>query len=184
VPPSDVDHLARHLLSISAQAPVGCQQLRQIRAACVADEAGRGSPPAMLESTCRGTDVGGWPRGGVMMTVKQTIPILAAVVLTFGTMAVSARQAQPPAQQPPAQQAPQPKMAQGELVRVDNAAMILSVKTSSAEMQFHYTAETKVSGSDIAGLGTLAGSQVSVQYTSHGEDNIATQITVQAKKSE
>lgn len=118
-----------------------------------------------------------------MMTVKQTLPILTAVALTFGTMALSAQQAQqPPAQQPPAQQAPQPQTAAGELVRVDSDAKILVVRTSAAQMQFKYTADTKVSGAeDIAGLGTMTGSQVTVQFNRQGQDNIATQIAVQPR---
>jgi hypothetical protein len=112
----------------------------------------------------------------MMSTVKRSLPAFVLVAVFIGAIAVFAQQS------PPAQQAPQ--TAQGELQRVDNQARILVVRTASAQMQFHYTSDTKVTGAEegVAGLATMAGSQVTVQYIKEGQENIAQQIAVQPKK--
>src|SRR5437763_31900 len=98
-------------------------------------------------------------------TAQRTFVMFAAIVLTLGTSAILAQQTQPRAQ---------PKTAQGELLRVDDAARLLVIRTEAPprEMQFHYTAQTKVTGADrgIEGLATMAGAQVIVQYTQQDKD--------------
>jgi hypothetical protein len=74
--------------------------------------------------------------------------------------------------------------ARGELVDVDAKASILTVKTATGDMRFRYDDLTKVTGAQkgVAGLATMAGSEVTVQYRKDGQNNIATSIEVQAKK--
>ena len=62
---------------------------------------------------------------------------------------------------------------------VDAKASTLSVKTASSEMTFKYDDTTKISGGKgAAGLATMTGSQVTVQYKKDGAANIATSIDV------
>ena len=72
--------------------------------------------------------------------------------------------------------------AQGELLKVDPTAKTLTVKTAAADMEFHYNDQTKITGSQrgAAGLATMTGSQVTVQYKKDGADNMATSIEVRA----
>jgi hypothetical protein len=52
-------------------------------------------------------------------------------------------------------------------------------------MQFSYTDATRITGADkgVAGLATMTGSSLTIHYTKKGQDNVATEIEVQAKKS-
>jgi hypothetical protein len=62
---------------------------------------------------------------------------------------------------------------------------MLSIRTAQgADMQFRYTEETKVIGADkgVAGLATMAGTQVRVSHTKQGADNVASQIEVLPKE--
>jgi hypothetical protein len=80
--------------------------------------------------------------------------------------------------------APAPTPVVGELVRVTPDAMTISVKTANGvEVVFHYTDKTVVSGSDtdVPGLATRNGNQVTITYTAEGSDNIATKIEVREK---
>ena len=107
--------------------------------------------------------------------------IAAVALLAMPTRAQQAAPGQPPAAQRPAAAA----TTAGELLRVDTTAKAFSIRTAQgAQMQFKYTDDTKVVGADrgVAGLATMAGSQVTVHHTKQGEDNIATQIEVMAKK--
>jgi hypothetical protein len=62
---------------------------------------------------------------------------------------------------------------------VDVKAETITVKTSTGEMEFDYDTATKITGSKgAAGLGTMTGSQVTVQYRRDGRDMIATSIDV------
>jgi hypothetical protein len=92
----------------------------------------------------------------------------------------------PVAQQAPAQPAPaQPATAQGELLEVDTKASTFAIKTAAAEMKFRYDDQTKVSGAQkgVAGLATMTGSQVTVQYKKEGANNVATSIEVRGSKA-
>jgi hypothetical protein len=99
---------------------------------------------------------------------------------------------QPPAQQPPAQQQPsqakpQAQIARGELSSIDPTAKMLTIKPADgAEQKFQYSDETKVTGArgGVAGLATMNGKQVVVHFTSQGANRVATEIEVQADKSD
>jgi hypothetical protein len=86
-------------------------------------------------------------------------------------------QAEPPAQA-------QTQTAQGELLDVDGKANTLTIKTQSNEMTFRYNDATKVTGAQkgVAGLATMTGSQVTVQFRKEGPLNIATMIDVRERK--
>jgi hypothetical protein len=104
----------------------------------------------------------------------------AAAALILGATPLMAQQA-PSAQA----QAPAARTAQGQLMRVDTEARTLSIQSAQGSpMVFHYTADTKVVGADrgVAGLATMTGSPVTVQYVQQDKDNIATQIEIQEKK--
>jgi len=106
-----------------------------------------------------------------MLTARRMFIALAAVALIAGAMPAFAQQ--------------DASTAQGQLVRVDTRANTIEIKTASGtEMQFKYTDQTRVSGASegVSGLATMAGAEVTVQYTKQGTDNIATAIAVSPKK--
>ena len=96
---------------------------------------------------------------------------------------------QSPAPAPRAEQAPAPapkgEVAMGELVRVDTTAKTISVRPEKGDaMVFTYNDATKVTGAgDVAGLATMAGSNVTVHFAKQGQTNLASQIEVQKKAS-
>jgi hypothetical protein len=116
---------------------------------------------------------------------------LAFAVNAYAQAASPAPQGQAPAAQAPAapaQQAPGQAAvatAQGELLEVDAKANTFSIKTAAAEMKFRYDDSTKVSGAQkgVAGLATMTGSQVTVQYKKEGANNIATSIEVRGSQA-
>jgi hypothetical protein len=124
--------------------------------------------------------------------VLVALGVLAIVFMASGQTYAQAQQApaQPGAQapaQPPADKAPpaqaQASTAQGELSEVDAKTNTLTVKTAAADMKFTYNDQTKVAGGKgVAGLATMTGSQVTVQYRKEGASNIATNIEVREKK--
>ena len=94
--------------------------------------------------------------------------------------------AQPPAQQP-SQAKPQAQIARGELSSIDATARMLTIKpTDGAEQKFQYNDQTKVTGAQggVAGLATMSGKQVVVHFTSQGANRVATEIEIQADKSD
>ncbi len=82
----------------------------------------------------------------------------------------------------PQEQAPTGMTARGELLKVDATARTLRIKTAAAEMEFNYNDRTRITGAQRgeAGLATMAGSQVTVQYQKDGAENVATSIDVRA----
>jgi hypothetical protein len=115
--------------------------------------------------------------------------VLGTAVQTFAQSSENPPQAQqqprPDAQQPrPDAPAQNVATAQGELTDVNAKASTLTVKTAASEMTFRYDDQTKVTGAQkvVAGLATMTGSQVTVQYRKDGQTNIATSIDVQARK--
>ena len=122
--------------------------------------------------------------------MHKTFRTLAALVvagLIAGVLpALAQDQAAPkaPPQAPPPAQAQAQAVAQGELVRVDAKASTLIIKAADgAQMQFRYTEQTKVTGSDesVAGLATMTGAQLAIRYTQQQQDKVATEIAVQKK---
>jgi len=82
----------------------------------------------------------------------------------------------------PAQAAQTTSTAHGELVSVDAKTSTVAIKTSVRNMDFRYDNQTKITGSQsgAAGLATMTGSQVTVQYRKEGSTNFATSIDVRA----
>lgn len=114
-----------------------------------------------------------------MLATKRVLVACAAVTFLLGAAQLRAQQ---PNQQPSPQQ---PMVAHGQLVHVDADAQTLTVKASGGDtMVFHYTASTRVTGAQerVEGLATMAGANVTVQYTGERNNLIATAIEVQAKK--
>ena len=95
--------------------------------------------------------------------------------------------ATPPADQ--AQATSDNKMAskkiEGELLSVDDATKMLSIRTKDgSEVKVAYNEQTKISGAtdQAAGLATAAGSKVKVETSGEGASAVATKISVEAKK--
>ena len=105
------------------------------------------------------------------------IALVVGALLAFSTLASHAGQA--PAASP-AQAAQTNSTAQGELVSVDAKTSTVAIKTSVGNMEFRYDNQTKITGSQsgAAGLATMTGSQVTVQYRKEGSTNFATSIDV------
>ena len=93
---------------------------------------------------------------------------------------------------PPADQAQAPsdhkmtsKKIEGELLSVDDATKMLSIRTKDgSEVKVAYNEQTKISGAtdQAAGLATAAGSKVKVETSGEGASAVATKISVEAKK--
>lgn len=119
--------------------------------------------------------------------MHKTIGTLAALVVAGLITGVlpALGQAQAPPQAPPPAQSQAQAVAQGELVRVDAKASTLIIKAADgAQMQFRYTEQTKVTGSDesVAGLATMTGAHLTIRYTQQQQDKVATEIAVQKSK--
>jgi Cu/Ag efflux protein CusF len=133
------------------------------------------------------------------MRVLIGLAALLLVVVAIPTLAQEpgGRPQQPPttaapapatAAQPRAQE-PTTLTAKGELVKVDDATKLITIKADAkaepnTPTQFTYTDATKVTGAEkaIAGLATMTGESVTVHYMKKDQANVATQIDVQAKK--
>jgi hypothetical protein len=79
----------------------------------------------------------------------------------------------------------EPASITGELTKVNPQAMTFSVKSASgAEMLFKYDDKTIVTGSEtnVAGLATSSGSEVTVSYRNDSAGNMASKIEVHAKR--
>jgi len=79
----------------------------------------------------------------------------------------------------------EPASITGELTNVNPQAMTFSVKSASgAEMLFRYDDRTIVAGAEtnVAGLATSSGSEVTVSYRNDSAGNMASKIEVHAKQ--
>ena len=89
----------------------------------------------------------------------------------------------PGAQAPPAApaQAQKPESAKGELKSVDAQKMTLTLANGQT---FQYSSSTKVTGAQggVAGLASMSGREVTIDFETKGADRIATMITVEADK--
>lgn len=83
----------------------------------------------------------------------------------------------------PSQAAPALSTAQGELADVDAKERTLSIRTATGAMNFRYDENTKVTGAQkgVAGLATMAGTPVAIQYRKDGAVNHAVTIEVRAQ---
>jgi hypothetical protein len=105
-----------------------------------------------------------------MRTTKRALLVLTAVVLMVGVMPALAQE---------------PSIAQGQLLKVDANAKTVAIRTAEGtQMQFSYTDDTKVTGEgeSVAGLATMAGTDVTVHFIKKQQDNVATQIEVRKKQ--
>ena len=78
-------------------------------------------------------------------------------------------------------QAQKPESAKGELKSVDAQKMTLTLANGQT---FQYSSATKVTGAQggVAGLATMSGREVTIDFETKGADRIATMITVEADK--
>jgi hypothetical protein len=134
-----------------------------------------------------------------MQTLKRTFVALSAVALLSVPMIASAQdppsaprtpqaspQTPPSSPQTPAmpqeRSAAKSQTAKGELVSVDEATKMISIKDDTgAELKFAYNDKTDVGGGvkDVAGLATKSGTKVTVTYKEEGGQKTATKIDVQ-----
>lgn len=136
-----------------------------------------------------------------MQTLKRTFVALSAVALLSVPMIAAAQD--PPAspqtpqatpQTPPAspstpampqestRSAAKTQTAKGELVSVDDATKMITIKDDTgAELKFAYNDKTDVAGAKdgVAGLATKSGTKVTVKYTDEAGSKTATKIEVQ-----
>lgn len=124
-------------------------------------------------------------------TTRGIVAILGAFAfMSFVSLqAVSAQAPAPsaPAAQAPASPAPaqagaqKTESARGELKSVDTAKMTLTLVNGQT---FQYNSSTKVTGAQggVAGLATMSGRELTIDYETKGADRIATLITVAADK--
>ncbi len=117
-----------------------------------------------------------------LKTRTLSITPLACALLACMPLALEAEQTSSIAALP-AQAAPALSTAQGELTDVDAKERTLSIKTATGAMDFRYDDNTKVTGAQkgVAGLATMAGTQVSIQYRKDGAVNHAVTIEVRAQ---
>lgn len=115
-----------------------------------------------------------------MRTTRRTTIVfsaLAVLALLVGfTPALANTQAQPKEQT---------HQIQGDLVKVDTDAKMVTVKTASGEEEFQYSESTEISGAKgAAGLATMKESRVTVHYTENAQSKtkLATRIVVEPKK--
>lgn len=119
------------------------------------------------------------------MHVTTRLFSAGALALAFTTfVAVGPALAQAGEQAPPSSREQAQDTVQGELLKVDTTARTLTVKTSSEEMEFTFNDQTKISGAQrgVAGLATMTGSQVVVEYEKEGARNVARTIEIRDTK--
>ena len=125
------------------------------------------------------------------MSLHRSSLMGAALALTTALTASTAL-AQTPASPPAPRaetQASQPEMAmviEGQLQSVNAATKTIVVKTAAGKDEtVLYDDTTKVTGgqSGVAGLANSKGTDVTVKYSGHGEERVATEITIRQKKS-
>jgi hypothetical protein len=127
----------------------------------------------------------------VTTTTRGIVAMLGAFAfISFVSLQAVSAQAPAPAPAPSAQ-APAPAPAQagaqkseqakGELKSVDSAKMTLTLANGQT---FQYNSSTKVTGAQggVAGLASMSGREVTIDYETKGADRIATAITVVAEK--
>jgi hypothetical protein len=89
--------------------------------------------------------------------------------------------AQAAGSQAPAGQAQKSETAKGELKSVDTDKMTLTLANGET---FMFNSSTKVTGAQggVAGLASMSGREVTINYSTKGADRVATAITVGAEK--
>ena len=121
------------------------------------------------------------------ITTRGTVAMLGSFVFAVA-FSLSAYAQAPPSQAPAAQappagasQAQKPESAKGELKSVGAQKMTLTLANGQT---FQYTSSTKVTGAQggAAGLASMSGREVTIDYETKGADRIALMITVTAEK--
>jgi hypothetical protein len=116
----------------------------------------------------------------VIGAVSVMMPLQAQQIPAASHASQAAQAPQNPDKSPPANDTEAESMvATGELLRVDTSAKMFEVRTGPDSVKvFQYTDDTEVKGADRAprGLATMAGSNITVRYTHHGETDVATEI--------
>jgi hypothetical protein len=126
------------------------------------------------------------------MTTRGIVAMIGAFAFVsfVSLQAVSAQAPAPPA---PGDKAPAPapgpaqagaqkaETAKGELKSVDAAKMTLTLANGQT---FQYNSSTKVTGAQggVAGLASMSGREVAIDFETKGADRIATAITVVPEK--
>lgn len=127
------------------------------------------------------------------MTTSSVLALLGLVAfvsfVSLSPVAAQAPSPAPAAQAPApapgsAAQAPKAETAKGELKSVDATAKTLTISADGKDQKFTYTEQTKVTGAQggVAGLASMSGRQVMIQFTPQGANNVATSIEVAAQK--
>ena len=109
-------------------------------------------------------------------TLHGLVAALALVAFVSGVAHPSSVAAQESAQA----QAQKADSAKGELRSVDSAKRTLTISAGDKDQVFQYNEQTKVTGAQggVAGLATMSGRQVTVQFMTKGAERIATAIEV------
>jgi Cu/Ag efflux protein CusF len=122
-------------------------------------------------------------------TARGTFEVLSLLALvcflSLGPAVAAAGQAAPGGPPAAQAQAQKPEKASGELRSVDTAKKTLTISAGGGAQQvFQYTDDTKVTGASggVAGLATMSGRQVTIEFTMKGADRVATSIEVAAAK--
>ena len=117
------------------------------------------------------------------VTMLGSLAFVAALSLSAFAQAPASQApaAQAAASPAPAAQAQKSETAKGELKSVDTDKMTLTLASGET---FQFTSSTKVSGAQggVAGLASMSGREVTINYSAKGGDRVATAITVGAEK--
>ena len=108
-----------------------------------------------------------------MQTFQRALTLLAAVLLVAGAVPSLA------------QEPDQPRIARGELQKVDISTRTIVIRADEGQqMLFSYTDDTKVTGADsgVVGLAAMTGTYLTVQFVVKNDMKVATHIDV-IKKS-
>jgi hypothetical protein len=118
-----------------------------------------------------------------IVTMLGSLVFVAVVSLSAFAQAPASQApaAQAPASQAPAGQAQKTQSAKGELKSVDTEKMTLTLANGQT---FQYTKATKVTGAQggAAGLASMSGRELTIDYEMKGADRVATAITVASDK--
>jgi hypothetical protein len=105
-----------------------------------------------------------------MKTISRNFAWVLVVLLAISSTAAIAAQAPQPAM----------KTFEGELLKIDPQAKMITVKGPSAEMQFAYTDRTEIVGAEhgIQGLADTQGKTIRVQYLEQEKNRVAARIEI------
>ena len=113
------------------------------------------------------------------MSTNIAVPAFLTLCLAVATPALAQQQ-----NDQGRQQQAQVEVAEGELLEVDPDTRTISVRVpGGGELEFNYTNETVITGSDeqTQGLATIEGAHVRVFFTRSDEAYTATRVVVESK---